>query len=95
MDWSKAERWTGKSLGFLVLNHKDPMDWKKFFKLYLRNMIITIALAVIALGVLGYILTGKEGLANGATIGFILGMVSISFSGMMMLPKYWGDYAAR
>ncbi|MEN8173870.1 MAG: hypothetical protein ABFS03_13445, partial [Chloroflexota bacterium] len=71
------------------------MDWKKFFIVFLRNLILSIGLAIIILGVFGYLVAGKEGLVNGATWGLILGLVGGFSSGLMVLPKYWGDYAGR
>jgi hypothetical protein len=71
------------------------MDWKLFFKEFLRNTLTVILLAVIGLGGIGYLVGGKAGLANGASWGLILGLVGIPFTVILILAKYWGDFAGR
>ena len=71
------------------------MDWKHFFKIMLRNSIISITLAMLILGGIGFLFAGKEGLLNGATWGFIMGAISIPFMAGIIYMKYWGDFAGR
>jgi hypothetical protein len=71
------------------------MDWKKFFKLLLRNTVIAVTLTTIVLGTFGFLVAGKEGVLNGVTWGFILGLISVPFLASAIYAKYWGDYAGR
>ena len=71
------------------------MNWKQFFLAFLRSTIITIAIAVLLLGLFGFFLAGTEGLFNGALWGLILGIASVPFTGFMILAKYWGDFSGR
>ncbi len=73
------------------------MDWKKFIKLFLRNVIIATALTGAILGAIGFLLAGKEGFINLATWGLLLGLIGGFSGGLAMLvnAKYWGDYAGR
>ena len=58
-------------------------------------MVVVILLAVTILGLIGYLVAGMDGLVNGATWGFVLGLVSVPFFAFLVLAKYWGDYAGR
>jgi hypothetical protein len=71
------------------------MDWKSFFKVFLRNVLITTVLLTLLLGLIGFLVAGQQGLKNGATWGFVLGLVSAPFMAGIIGPKYWGDYAGR
>ena len=71
------------------------MDWKQFFKVMLKNFVITISLTTIVLGGIGFLLVGKEGLLNGAVWGVILGLASVPFMAGIIYMKYWGDFAGR
>lgn len=73
------------------------MDWKKFIKLFLRNVVIATILTGAILGAIGFLLAGKEGFINLATWGLLLGLIG-GFSGglaMLVSAKYWGGYAGR
>ncbi len=71
------------------------MDWKKFFITYLRNMAIFLVLGIAFMGLIGFLLAGKEGLVGGATWGLILGVISIPFTAFIPLGKYWSDFAGK
>lgn len=71
------------------------MNWRSFFKVFLRNIIVITALATIGLGLFGYLVAGREGLVNAATWGFILGLVSIPYSAVTIISKYWSDVAGE
>jgi hypothetical protein len=71
------------------------MNWKGFFKAILRIATISIALGVVILGLIGFLLAGRQGLINGMIWGLVLGLVSVPFSLMTFGPKYWGGYAKR
>ncbi len=71
------------------------MNWKHFFIQLAFNSIITIALASLGLGVFFFILAGQEGLVNGLTWGLILGIMSIPFTAMVIMTKYWEGYSTR
>lgn len=72
------------------------MNWLKFLKLFLRNLIVFTALSTLLLGGFGYLLSGREGFVNLAYWGLILGLLGSVSSGMGMIfsAKYWeaGNY---
>ena len=69
------------------------MNWRLFFKVFLRNVIGTIALTVIILGSIGFLVAGQEGLLNGAIWGLTIGLMSFPFMAFVVYSKYWGDIA--
>lgn len=71
------------------------MKWLLFFKRLAINMVLVIGGAVLILGLIGYLLAGKEGMLNGATWGLLAGMISLPPMAFMIWAKYWGDYAGR
>jgi len=71
------------------------MDWKVFLRVFLRNAIIATVMAGAIVGFFGFLVAGREGFLNGATWGIILGLVSVPFTGFIILTKYWGDYAGN
>ena len=71
------------------------MDWKEFFKVFLRNAVITITAATLAIGGFGFLVAGVEGLKNGAAWGLALGLISVPALGGLIFMKYWGDFAGR
>ena len=40
------------------------MNWKIFLLKFLRNVILGVVFGVVALGIFGYLLAGKEGAVN-------------------------------
>lgn len=73
------------------------MNWTRFIRAFLRNVIMGVALAGVGLGAIGFLLAGREGFVNLAIWGTVLGLVGGFSSGLAMLvsAKYWGDYAGR
>lgn len=73
------------------------MDWKKFFVMYLRNVLLAMLLGGVLLGGCGYLLAGKEGASNLAVWGLLLGLMGGVSGGMFMLinGQYWSDFAGR
>ena len=71
------------------------MDWKAFFMTLFRNAIIAVLLGAIILGMIGFLLAGRQGFANGVTWGIVLGLISVPFMGYMIGAKYWGGVAGR
>lgn len=69
------------------------MNWRHFFVIFLRNVIVVTAAATIGLGLFGFVLAGREGLVNGASWGFILGLLSIPYSAVMIFYRFWSDVA--
>jgi len=68
------------------------MNWKTFFLLFFRNLLISVVLCVGILGLLGYLLGGAVGLVNMAYWGLALGLLG-GFSwgiGMIFQAKFWG-----
>ncbi len=71
------------------------MNWGKFFKVFLINVIGVVFLAGLVLGLFGFLLAGQEGFVNGAIWGLTLGLFSVPFTGFIIMAKYWGDYSGR
>lgn len=71
------------------------MNWKAFFIEFFRFVVLAILGATLALGVVGFFVDGRNGFVNGATWGFVLGLVSVPFTAFTMLAKYWGDVSGR
>ena len=68
------------------------MNWKTFFIKFFRNVVISVVLSVVILGLLGYLLGGTVGLVNMAYWGLALGLLG-GFSigiGMIFQAKFWG-----
>jgi len=73
------------------------MDWKRFIILFLRNVVIGTALGGLLLGVIGFLLAGRDGFVNLAIWGLALGLVG-SFSGgfaMLLNAHIWTGYSER
>jgi hypothetical protein len=71
------------------------MNWKFFFYLFFRNVVLGIVLGAAALGLFGYLVGGQEGFINGAYWGAILGLIGGVFSGITLLYRFWeqpGNY---
>ena len=51
------------------------MNWKIFFIKFFRNVIFGVVFSVVALGLFGFILGGKEGLINMIYWGIALGLM--------------------
>lgn len=73
------------------------MNWPKFFIRYFMNILSGAAVGVIALGVLGWILAGKQGLSNGVNLGLLFGLLAgLTVGALLALnTRYWGDFAGR
>lgn len=71
------------------------MDWLKFLKAFARNIVVGVVLCAAALGALGWVLAGTEGLTNGAIWGAALGLVGGAMGGFLWAGKYWSDFAGR
>ena len=68
------------------------MNWLKFFKLFLRNLIVFTTLSTVFLGLIGFLLSGWVGLVNLGYWGFALGLLgSVSTGlGMIVEANFWG-----
>ena len=68
------------------------MNWLKFFKLFLRNLVIFTSLSTLVLGGIGFLLSGVEGLINLAYWGFALGLLGSLSTGLGMIveAQFWG-----
>jgi hypothetical protein len=71
------------------------MNWSRFLKVFLGNIVIGATLATLALGAFGFAVGGTEGLVNGAIWGAALGIVGGAMSGFVWAGKYWSDFAGR
>jgi hypothetical protein len=72
------------------------MNWPRFFKVVLINVLLIPILATIIFGAIGYFSAGWEGAMNAAGWGVLLGALSIPFSIFgLVQSKYWGDFAGR
>ena len=71
------------------------MNWRRFFLHLLRNFAIATGGAVLLLGTIGYLVAGREGMLNGATWGLMAGMISLPPMAILILTKYWSDFAGR
>ncbi len=70
------------------------MNWKAFLKVILRNTLITFGAGIAGLGMLGFLIAGKEGFQTGATYGAILGFIGLFASTISLLePLFLGDLA--
>ena len=68
------------------------MNWLKFFKYFLRNLILLTGVSTLLLGGFGYFLAGKEGFINMAIWGFAFGLIGSFSSGLgaILQAYYWG-----
>jgi hypothetical protein len=73
------------------------MDWLKFLKKFLRNLVVFTLGAGLVLGLFGFILSGKEGFINMAIWGLALGLIGSISGGLAMLinANYWTGFAGR
>ena len=73
------------------------MNWTRFLKLFLRNMIILTALTTLVMGAFGFLLAGVTGFRNLAFWGLLLGLTGSFLSGLGILinADYWAKYAGR
>jgi hypothetical protein len=71
------------------------MDWKHFFIVFVRNVIITLGLSSLSLGMFGLLLAGWEGFVNMAIWGLVLGLMAVPMTAWMIQGKYWSDFAGR
>jgi hypothetical protein len=67
------------------------MDWKIFILKFFRNILLGVIFGTLALGILGFLLAGKEGAINGAYWGAVLGLIGGFFSGIVLLARFWGS----
>ena len=67
------------------------MSWKKLTFIIFRNALLGVAVATLALGGIGFLVAGPEGLLNGAIWGavFGLGFAPISVA-LMVIEKLGG-----
>jgi len=68
------------------------MNWKTFLLKFLRNVVISVVLCVVVLGLFGYLLSGTVGLVNMMYWGLAFGLLG-GFSwgiGMIFEAKFWG-----
>lgn len=71
------------------------MNWRRFFLHLLRNFALATGGAVLLLGAIGYLAAGREGMLNGAAWGLLAGMISLPPMAILILTKYWSDFAGR
>lgn len=72
------------------------MNWKMFFRTFMRTFIISVFFATVGLAVIGYLLAGTEGMKNGAAWGLILGVFGgLMSASTMIYAFYWGDVAGK
>jgi hypothetical protein len=70
------------------------MNWKAFLKSIFRNTLLTFVVAMAGLGLIGFLLAGKEGFLNGLSCGLILGIIALLASLFSLLePLFLGDLA--
>ena len=71
------------------------MNWKIFFLLFFRNVVLGVIFGAVALGLFGYLIAGQESFANAAYWGAILGLIGGVSSGIVLLYRFWeqpGNY---
>jgi membrane associated rhomboid family serine protease len=71
------------------------MNWKIFFYVFIRNIVLGIVLGAVALGLFGLIIAGQEGFIGGVYWGAIVGLIGGVLSGLMMSYRFWerpGNY---
>jgi hypothetical protein len=68
------------------------MKWKTLLLKFLRNLVISIVVFAAILSLIGYLLSGREGLLNLARFGLILGVLGglLSSVGMILEANFWG-----
>jgi drug/metabolite transporter (DMT)-like permease len=68
------------------------MNWKLFLLRFLRNIVVGTLLTMGVLGLIGYLLGGREGFENMLMWGLVLGLLGSFSSGLAMIvsAKYWG-----
>lgn len=71
------------------------MDWKKYIIIFLISAIGMPLAAAVVLGLFAFLVAGKEGLMNGVIWGLVLGAMAIPYAGLLIIPKYWGEFAGR
>ena len=72
------------------------MRFRDFSIVFLRNLLLTAAIAGAALGLFGYVLAGMEGFKNGLGWGLILSLMAAPVSALGMIYKeVGGGYAGR
>ena len=73
------------------------MNWLQFFKRFLINLLVSMAVGVILLGLGGLLLAGKTGLINGLGWGALVGALAGLSIGVLfaLQPGYWEDVAGR
>jgi hypothetical protein len=70
------------------------MDWMHYSRVFLRNTLAVLCLAAIVLGGIGD-LVGGSWFGQRRFVGLIVGLVGIPFTIILILTKYWGDFAGR
>jgi hypothetical protein len=75
----------------------DSMNWRKFLKRFIINLVMAIVISVVLLGLGGLLLAGKQGMVNGAYWGLLFGAMSGLSIGVLfaLQPSYWEDFAGR
>jgi len=73
------------------------MDWGKFIKRFIINLLVAMLVGTLVVGVIGLLLAGKQGLINGAYWGLLFGAMSGLSIGVLfaLQPSYWEDFAGR
>ena len=72
------------------------MSWGRAIFIFLRNTVISIALAGLVMGIIGFAIAGREGFLNGLTWGLALGSLSIvPMFFALVNARFWGGYAER
>ena len=67
------------------------MNWKTFLRKFFRNLVISIVACGVILGLLGYLLAGREGLINMMNFGLIIGVIGGFLSGgVIIATNFWG-----
>ena len=72
------------------------MGWGKAILIFLRNTAISIVLAGLVMGGIGFAIAGREGFLNGLTWGLALGSLSIiPMFFALVNARFWGGYSER
>jgi len=72
------------------------MEWKKIFLKLVRNIAVSTLISAMVMGIIGYLLAGKAGLANSILLGALFGFIgSLMISGIHISAHFWSGYANR
>jgi F0F1-type ATP synthase assembly protein I len=71
------------------------MDWKQFFKLILKIAIGVPLGGGALLGLIGFLVSGKQGGITGAIWGVIFGLVIVFYSGILIFARQLNIISAK